>query len=105
MMVTLVIWQFFLLFWQRRERGTDFAEEGAVVWRKAGGPRAAEGRRGARPGGRQEAGCPRGEAGSGRRSVAFGSPAGHRKKASTKLFNLEKILNHGKDNRYRPGNY
>ena len=23
-----VIWQDFLLFWQRRERGTDFAEEG-----------------------------------------------------------------------------
>ena len=42
MMVMPVIWQDFLLFWQRRERGTDFAEEGAVVGRKAGGPRTTE---------------------------------------------------------------
>lgn len=57
MMVMPVIWQDFLLFWQRRERGTDFAEEGAVVGRKAGGPRTTEMGGGLGPGGRQGAGC------------------------------------------------
>lgn len=57
MMVMPVIWQDFLLFWQRRERGTDFAEEGAVVGRKAGGPRTTEVGGGLGLGGRQGAGC------------------------------------------------
>ena len=56
-MVMPVIWQDFLLFWQRRERGTDFAEEGAVVGRKAGGPRTTEVGGGLEPGERQGAGC------------------------------------------------
>lgn len=57
MMVMPVIWQDFLLFCQRRERGTDFAEEGAVVGRKAGGPRTTEVGGGLGPGERQGAGC------------------------------------------------
>ena len=63
-MAALAFWQFFLLFCHGRERGTDFAEEGAVVRRKAGGPRAAEGDAG------------RGRAG-GRRSVAVATDMGY----------------------------
>lgn len=65
-----------------------------------GGCRLAEGRRSAS----RRRGT-RGEAGRAAGGLWLSVRPQGIEKSFDKLFNLEKILNHGKNNRYRPGNY